>query len=358
MNNPCEFSLCGTDPEPETRCTGPRRERHAYAAPMETAELSLESLRFLIDLYPQPVFITDPDDLTIIAANEAACRGCPGKQPAGQSTAHVLCYEQKLDEMQEMVYFGRTWLVLERYPFQWGDTSCNIIILKTPPGLPEKSEIHTARDMVALVLHRLRSPLTGMQGYIDLLSVDQDSEQISKRAGKLRIGMDQLNAMLNELESLHTTDWDYEPVNLRIESLLMELTGELSENDRERIELRRGKQSRMIRGNREKLTRLLKLLLNNALEHTSGKNQPIIITVDSPLKISITNYGSPIPEYLKVRMFSPFITDKARSMGLGLPIANMIAQQMGITIIHTSNSAEDGITFSLLLPPDCLCGNR
>lgn len=352
-----EICLSGPAMDPGASDSGSSRGCPLNPSDMQAAQLSLESLRFLIDLYPYPVLVTDAVNEHIIAANDAAHQGFPSKELAGQSVAHVLCYEHKLIEPQEMVYFNRNWLILERNPFQWGNEACHIIMLKKPPGMPELSEIYTARDMVALVLHRLRSPLTAMQGYIDLLSMDPDSEQIRKRVAKLNTGMEQLNAMLNELESLHATERDSDPSNLRIDSIARSLVKELDEKERERIDVHLKDRNRVIKGNRDQLSRLVKLLLDNALEHPSGKKLPVIISVESALKISITNFGDPIPEYIRERMFSPFITDKAQHMGLGLTVASIIARQMGITIMLAGNSAVDGITFSLLMPPKCLCGD-
>ncbi len=319
---------------------------------MEAARLSLSDLRFLLDRYPLPAFVTNAGDETILAVNSYAASDFPGNHIAGKQLSGILCYRQNTGNLPDLAYFDRSWLVMERGIFQWGETACHLVLLKPFPGLPSPKEAQNARDMAALVLHRLRSPMTGMQGYIDMLADESDSEMTRKRVEKLGSGMEQLNAMLDELESLFTLDREYKPVNIRIESVVLDLIGEMDEADAKRIQFRKEKESRMIRGNREKLERLLKLLLTNALEHPSGKNFPVVITTDSPLRISITNYGDPVPEHIRSRMFYPFVTDKAQHMGLGLSLACQISRQMGITVVPAGNSAESGITFSLLLPPN------
>jgi len=319
---------------------------------MKAAHLSRKQLRFLLEFYPFPAFITEARDQTILTVNANAARGFPGNHIAGKKLHGILCYRQKDGNLPEMAYFEKSWLVMEYHDFQWGETACQIVLLKPFPGLPGPAEAQSARDMAALVLHRLRSPLTGMQGYIDLLAVSPESDVIRKRVAKLASGMDQLNAMLDELESLHTQEWDYKPTNIRVASVILDVIKEMNVDADNRIQFRKEKENRVIRGNREKLEKLLKILVQNALEHPSGKNFPVVITAESPLRISITNFGDPVPEYIRTRMFYPFVTDKAQHMGLGLTLAMQIARQLGITIIPVRNSAEEGITFSLLLPPN------
>jgi hypothetical protein len=352
MHLPDEPLLTGTDTEPDFTLIGDFFGPEPYLQEMEAAHTSLKDLRFLLDVHPWPAFITDAGDQTILAANSSAVNGFPGSSLAGKNLSGILCYRQEIPGLPVMVYFNRSWLVLERNPFQWGETECHTVVLKPFPGLPGAGDVQSARDMAALVLHRLRSPLTGMQGYIDLLANDPDSEMMRKRVGKLGFGMEQLNAMLDELEALHMQDREYNPTNIRVASVILDLLRDFEEASGERLEFRNEKESPVIRGSREKLTRLLKILVINALEHPAGKNFPVTITVDSPLRVSITNYGDPVPEYIWPRIFYPFVTDKARHMGLGLTLACQIARQMGITVIPASNSAENGITFSLLLPPN------
>jgi hypothetical protein len=352
MYLPNEILPTGTDIDPECTLIGDFFGPEPYLRDMEAAHISLKDLRFLLDVHPWPAFITDAADQTILAVNTSAVNGFPGNGLAGKTLPGILCYRQDIPGLPELVYFNRSWLVLERNPFQWGDTECHTVLLKPFPGLPGAGDVQSARDMAALVLHRLRSPLTGMQGYIDLLANDPDSEMMRKRIGKLGFGMEQLNAMLDELEALHMQDREFIPANIRVGSVILDLVRDMETALGERLAFRNEKESPVIRGSREKLTRLLKILVTNALEHPGSKNLPVTITVDSPLRISITNYGDPVPEYIWPRIFYPFVTDKAQHMGLGLTLACQIARQMGITVIPASNSAENGITFSLLLPPN------
>lgn len=323
-------------------------------SPDQQENHSLHGLKLLINLHSDPVFIVNTTDETILLANSAAAAHYPERSLENVCLSHILCYKQQVSDACDMVYFDEGWLVSEKVTFSWGDFTLDMILLTSCPGLPTIREIHTARDMVGLVLHRLRSPMTGMQGYLDMLMDDPMAKQIRHRVTRLSSGMEQLHDMLDELETLHTTESGHDLSNINMESVAKDYITGLDKKSQKRIEIRKNGRNQPILSNRQKIGKLFQLLISNALEHTSGKRKPIVIAIDSPVKVRITNYGDPIPDYLRERVFSPFITDKAQNMGIGLTIAYLICRQLGITILQTSNSKKTGITFTLLLPPRCL----
>ncbi|MBP3191929.1 sensor histidine kinase [Natronogracilivirga saccharolytica] len=312
---------------------------------------SMQGLKLLINMQPNPVFLTNKSDGTILLANDTVSALYPERSLENVPVSNILCYEEQISEACNMVYFDEEWLVCEKQTFAWEDLSLEMIMLSPCPGLPSMKEIHTARDMVGLVLHRLRSPMTGMQGYLDMLMDDPMAKQIRHRVTKLSSGMDQLNDMLDELETLHTAETRHDVSSINVGSVAMDYIKSLDKKTQKRIEIRQHSRGQAISSSRQKIEKLFQLLITNALEHTAGKRKPVQIILESPLKVHVTNYGDPVPEYLNERIFSPFITNKPQNMGIGLTIAYLICRQLGITIIQTSNSGKKGVTFTLLLPP-------
>ena len=98
------------------------------------------------------------------------------------------------------------------------------------------------------------------------------------------------------------------------------------------------------------LKKLLVILVDNAVKHGSP-NTPVTITLtaDKQIKLSVHNYGAPIPPEDLPHLFDRFYrSDKSRSTdgyGLGLSIAQSITEKLKGTLTVTSTEA-DGTTFT------------
>lgn len=113
----------------------------------------------------------------------------------------------------------------------------------------------------------------------------------------------------------------------------------------------------MVVGNAEKLSRLARILIDNATKY-AGVGSPISVSVHATkrhVRLSVHNDGNPIPAEDLPHVFDRFYrSDKARtadenkSFGLGLPIAKGIAESHGGRLTVES-SESDGTTFTLML---------
>jgi len=110
----------------------------------------------------------------------------------------------------------------------------------------------------------------------------------------------------------------------------------------------------------ERLTQALGNLVTNAIRY-GAPHTPVTIrssVKDGLARIEVHNTGSPISATVRPLLFSPMqrgttLPDRqTRSVGLGLYIVHEIARGHGGSVDVTS-SAEDGTTFSLLLPLRC-----
>lgn len=101
-----------------------------------------------------------------------------------------------------------------------------------------------------------------------------------------------------------------------------------------------------------KIEQILYNLFKNAHEATNGKGEIWIreIKQDNQVCIEVEDSGPGIPEELLDRIFSPFLTTKARSgTGLGLSISQHIIQQHGGTF-SVYNKPQSGACFVITLP--------
>lgn len=321
----------------------------AVTEPVETSTDS--ELQLFISHYAYPVFITDKSN-TILAANHMATKVYGGRELAGRSLSHVLWAREKNHHTMEMAYFGRTWMIMTEEQMAWRGNDCKKIFLQEHPDLPDIELIESTRDMIAVMLHRFRSPMTGMQGYLDLLMGETETERDKKRIETLSNGMQQLNDMLDELENLYYSQTESSTESLYLQAVIKEVVEELTPEGSKRVFISDNDKLKPIPLSRNKLKKILCILLNNATEHTSGNQQGIHIELKSDRKIMVTNYGDPIPDFVRQRMFLPFMTNKAQNMGIGLTQAHLLARHLGATIIPANNCKEKGISFLILLPPN------
>jgi signal transduction histidine kinase len=344
-----------------------------------SGEIAADELHAFLPAGPDPVFLVNRHSGKILMANAAAVLGNGGIQVSGRLMSQVVRHRESLADGTELVYFNRSWRVeFEQTIFRKNSDLVKVTLMRHPM-LPGTEQIESARDMIAVMLHRFRSPMTGMQGYLELMMNDvesgssdtessssgaesgsSDAESVKKQKQRLEVinsGMNQLNSMLDELEKLQSRITVTGQQNIHPEAIIQEIVSDLSPGIKKRIsvgssfESGSGKKKSMA-GCRDKLRTILDILVTNALEHTSGKNREIRIELVSPYKIEITNFGDPVSGFMAERMFMPFMTNKAQNLGIGLTRAHLLASYLGATLLLTRNSAEEGITMTLFLPPE------
>jgi signal transduction histidine kinase len=97
----------------------------------------------------------------------------------------------------------------------------------------------------------------------------------------------------------------------------------------------------------EKLGRVLRILISNAIKYSDpeGLVQIEAGPVNGKLRITVTNQGRPIPEAMRPFLFEPFVqgesTDVRRKQGsgLGLSIAKHLVETLGGVIDFSSTEA-------------------
>lgn len=195
------------------------------------------------------------------------------------------------------------------------------------------------QDFTAAVSHELKTPLTAISGYAELLENGMiDSSQEKHVAEEIRHNSNRLLSLINDIIRLSELDHNelqrkFEPVNL---FQLAEMTCHALRvsADRRNISLTCTGTDTVINGDRELLKELLENLIENAIRYNreggwvrvnvSGKDgQPFLLISDN---------GIGIPAEHQERVFERFYrVDKSRSRetggtGLGLAIVKHIAE--------------------------------
>lgn len=320
---------------------------------MENREMkdhSVKGLRSLISEAQDPVFIVDTNLDLIFEANSAALSACGTYNPIGDALENVV----HMEASEGPAFFNNRWLKPKHELISWKNKTYKKVVLKQPASVPDEKTLFTIRNMIAVLLHRLRSPMTGMQGYLDLIENVQN-ETDKRKLSKVSEGLDYMFEIMDELELLHHAEAfiDDEPDTEKSDagSVVREILYTYEPDIRNRFTLKSSSDLNF-RFNASELKQLLTLLIDNAVEHPSGAEQPITIEIESDRRITITNHGNPIPDDIASNLYFPFVTTKANNLGIGLSLAQLIAGRRRATIMLSENSTDHGICFSLLCSPE------
>ena len=220
------------------------------------------------------------------------------------------------------------------------------------------------QDLVAFLAHDLKTPLTSVLGYLNLLR-DDPGLTAEQRAKYTAIALDKANR-LGELigEFFDITRMDFAALGekgelIQLSLLLEQLSDEFypafAEKD---LTCKCDIAPRLtVRGNADKLARVFDNVLRNAVSYSAPGGEVEIWAAEHEgwAEIAIRNQGLEIPEQELTNIFQKFYRlDQARSTrtggaGLGLAIAREIVERHGGTIRAESDGRRTSFVIRLPL---------
>ena len=205
----------------------------------------------------------------------------------------------------------------------------------------ERLRLQTGNDALTVavtnVSHDLRTPLTALCGYLDLLEQEPQTEAAARYLTVIRERTDAMRALTEELfrysvltataDELHT-----EPVCLNdvLEQSLAGFYGALSARGiTPSVQLPEEKVIRPL--DATALRRVFDNILSNAAKYSDG-DLAVVLAPDG--KVTFSNRASALSRVEAARLFDRFYTvDSARgSTGLGLSIAKLLTEKLYGTI--------------------------
>lgn len=189
------------------------------------------------------------------------------------------------------------------------------------------------KNAVTNISHDLRTPLTAICGYLDLLEQEEASEAVRRYLSVIRSRAEILSQLTEELfrySVILATEGDAvrEPVD--INSMLEESIAAFYMGLKERGILPRIQmpEEKVVRNlDRSALSRVFANLLQNAMKYSDGDLE---ITLSERGEIRFTNTASRLNNLQIAKLFDRFYTVEAarNSNGLGLAIARTLVEQM------------------------------
>lgn len=252
------------------------------------------------------------------------------------------------------------------FPPSYAEVATQIVQIKSTMQRHEqavKYETDRRNDLITYLAHDLKTPLTSVIGYLDLLeeASDMPKEQQTKYIHITLEKALRLEKLINEFfeitrYNLQQIVLDKEPLDLSF--MLMQLTDEfypLLTNHGNTIELQ-SEDDLTVFGDSVKLARVFNNILKNAISY-SYPNTPIKVWAgkrEKDIVICFMNQGKTIPAEKLNAIFEKFFRmDEARNTntggaGLGLAIAKEIVTLHGGTI--NASSEDEMTTFTVTLP--------
>ena len=214
--------------------------------------------------------------------------------------------------------------------------------------------IHGDRELkeaVTNISHDLRTPLTAICGYLDLLETEEMTDNTRRYVEQIANRTEALKALTEELFRYSVissvSDLNYEKVNVGrvLEDTLISFYGAFDQkNITPNISIPDGVIIRSL--DKSALSRIFGNIVSNAVKYSDGD---FSVTMSDAGEITFSNTASELSSVDVGKLFDRFYTvDSARkSTGLGLSIAKLLTERMGGRISADYKGNMLSITLSL-----------
>lgn len=217
-----------------------------------------------------------------------------------------------------------------------------------------------AEQMVAIVSHDLKNPLTAIKMASDILAREQRTAKETKMLGHISQSAERAERMIADLLDFALArvgrGIGISLTSLDLHSFVIQSVDELRVAFPEATLLHQSIGTGSAHLDADRVQQIIGNLVANSVAY-GDLQQPITITSrmeDDQAVVSVQNHGPVIPESLMAILFEPMTRgteadSEVRSVGLGLFIVREIAKAHGGDV-SVSSSLEDGTVFSVYFP--------
>ena len=223
----------------------------------------------------------------------------------------------------------------------------------------QKKEIEKKDEFISVASHELKTPLTSLKGYVQLISQTVLPEPVKLYIEKANSSLNKLQHLINDLldvSKIKAGRLKFDTAVFDLSQLIKQcmencadiypthkITEELGENI-------------MINGNEERLEQVLMNLVNNAVKY-STENKEIIVRVEKDndtATVSIIDFGIGLSSEDQAKIFDRFFRVENNEiyipgLGMGLYISAGIIKEHNGTL-SVKSKLKEGSVFSFTLP--------
>jgi signal transduction histidine kinase len=246
----------------------------------------------------------------------------------------------------------------------WGEEDLKLLVLiaaqaASAIGLARRRSEQSNRDrlasigrMLAGLLHDLKTPMTIISGYAQLMAACDESNQRETYVEQIQRQFDLMAGMTREVLAFARGDTDLVVRKVYVNRYTEELTTQLGAATAGRnidFELD-ARYDGVAYFDEQKLLRVFHNLARNAVEAMpdGGKLRVIVDKEGDQIVFKVKDTGPGIPHELKGRLFELFATGKKGGTGLGLAIVKKIVDDHHGTVECVSDP--EGTTFTVRMP--------
>ncbi len=189
------------------------------------------------------------------------------------------------------------------------------------------------KEAVTNISHDLRTPLTAVFGYLDLLEREEKSETVQQYLGQIRGRTEAMKTLTEELfrysivASAQPLKYEKLCINNVLEESLAEFYGAIvRQKITPEIEIAENRVERIL--DKTALKRIFGNIIGNAVKYSSGD---LFVTLTEDGRLTFSNTAEGLDPVTVGKLFDRFYTAQTakNSTGLGLSIAKLLAEQMG-----------------------------
>jgi len=196
-------------------------------------------------------------------------------------------------------------------------------------------------NFMILINHELKTPLTSMSSFLQLLAESDLSDEQKKFTDRIQTSADRLHALINdslELVSAETGVMPIKSASVDIKKFLNEALGDLQARaDAKSMTLDLLVSARSVRADQKALRSIFHRLLDNAIKFGFERTTiQIVVQADSDGKVSFTidNEGKGVKADRIEKILRPFALDEnimhhSQGTGLGLSVVQALLHRLG-----------------------------
>ncbi|AYZ12548.1 response regulator [Chryseobacterium arthrosphaerae] len=233
--------------------------------------------------------------------------------------------------------------------------------------IDDQKKVEKEKDeFLSIASHELKTPLTSIKAYVQLLERKLKLDKESPEAGfvtKVQGQIEKLNTLITDLLDVSKIEngklkINKKPVNL--ENVISNAIETILQTHEQQVKIERHgtKPDILIPLDEIRIEQVLINFLTNAIKYSPNNNQVIVTTfVDheaQEVRVNVTDFGIGIPDFKQDAVFKKFYRVEESSlqfqgMGIGLFIcAEIIKQHHGS--VGVSSIVDEGSTFYFTLP--------
>jgi signal transduction histidine kinase len=197
-------------------------------------------------------------------------------------------------------------------------------------------------DLVATVAHELRSPLTGVKGFVGTLlnkweRLNDEQKQLMLRT--VYADSERLSRLIAELLDVARIDTGRLPLyprEVHLGPLVERCVDSVRAGTHREIELAHDDTDLVVFADPDKLTQVVTNIVDNGVRHGDGTVRVRVRRIEDPFPgalIRVDDEGEGIPEEIRARVFTKFWKHGVRGgTGLGMYIVNGLVRVHGGTV--------------------------